>query len=60
MQAVVVVPADPFDDGELELGAGLPDGSRISSVLKLSTKLSAIALSYASPIEPSDPRTSWS
>lgn len=25
MQAVVVVPADPFDDGGFELCAGLPD-----------------------------------
>ena len=25
MQPVVVVPADPFNDGEIELGTGLPD-----------------------------------
>lgn len=43
MEAVVVEPGDVFDDGQLELGARAPDA--ISSVLKVSTKLSAIALS---------------
>ena len=42
-----VEPADVFDDRELELGAGLPDavGDLLGSVLKESTKLSAMALS---------------
>jgi len=44
VQALVVVPADPRDDREFQLAAGAPR-TVISSVLKLSTKLSAIALS---------------
>lgn len=45
MEAVVVKPADPFDDRELELGSVGQTRSAISSVLKESTKLSASALS---------------
>jgi hypothetical protein len=45
VQAGVVEPAEVFDDRELELRAGAPDGSAISSVLKESTNDSASALS---------------
>ena len=60
VQAGGVVPADVFDDGELELRAVRQTRSRINSVLKLSTKLSAAALSKASPTVPIDARTPWS
>jgi hypothetical protein len=42
VQSDVVEPAEVLHDGQLELRAGAPDAS---SVLKLSTKLSASALS---------------
>jgi hypothetical protein len=45
VQAHGAEPGGVFDDRELVLGAGAPDGSAISSVLKVSTKLSAKALS---------------
>jgi hypothetical protein len=45
VQAPVVVPADPLDDRQLKLVAAAQTRSRMSSVLKVSTKLSAIALS---------------
>jgi hypothetical protein len=45
VRAVGVKPDDPFDDREFELGLGVPDAVEISSVLKVSTKLSAIELS---------------
>ena len=46
MQAVVVVPADVGDDRELDLALWVRHTrSRISSVLMVSTKLSASALS---------------
>jgi hypothetical protein len=45
VQAVVVEPADVFDDAELELGRVRQTRSATSSVLKLSTKLSERALS---------------
>jgi hypothetical protein len=43
VQAAVVEPGDVLDDRELQLAAGAPDAV-ISSVLKLSTKLSAMLL----------------
>ena len=45
MQSVVVKPADVLDDGEFELGSGEPQAVGDQLVLKLSTKLSASALS---------------
>lgn len=45
VEAVLVESGDPFDDRELELGAVRQTRSAMSSVLKLSTKLSAKALS---------------
>ena len=59
-QALVVEPGDVLDDGELELRAVRQTRSRINSVLKLSKKLSAAALSKASPTVPIDARTPWS
>jgi hypothetical protein len=53
VQLLVVEPADVFDDGQLELGAGAPNAVGDELVLKLSTKLSAMALSPTEPIEPS-------
>ena len=45
VEAVVVEPADPFDDRELELGPGAPDTVGHQLGLEESTKLSASALS---------------
>ena len=43
-----------------EIRVSAPYRSRINSVLKLSTKLSAVALSNASPTEPIEASTPWS
>jgi hypothetical protein len=56
----VVEPADVLDDGQLELRAGAPDAVGDQLGLKLSTKLSARALSSASPTESIEPSTLWS
>jgi hypothetical protein len=60
MQPRVVEPGDPFDDRQLELAAGAPDAVGDQLGLEISTKLSAIALSRASPTVPIDARTPWS
>ena len=57
MQPAMVEPVDVFEDSELHLGAGLPhtvfDQLRFERV----DKDSAIALSYASPTDPTDAST---
>jgi hypothetical protein len=45
VEALGIEPGDVLDDGEFELCAVRQTRSRSSSVLKLSTKLSAVALS---------------
>jgi hypothetical protein len=54
VQAGVVEPPEVLHDGELELRRVRLTRSAISPVLKLSTKLSASALSYSSPTEEPD------
>ncbi len=54
VQTGVVEPADVFDDGQLERVRVRQTRSQISSVLNELTKLSASALSSASPAVPTD------
>jgi hypothetical protein len=60
VEAVVVEPGDPSTIASSSCVRVRQTRSAISSVLKLSTKLSAIALSSASPTEPIDARRPWS
>ena len=60
VQAGGVEPADVLDDSELELPARAPHAIGDQLGLEASTKLSASALSYASPTVPIDARTQLS
>jgi hypothetical protein len=60
VQAAVVEPADVLDDGGSSWERVRRTRLAMSSVLKLSAKLSASALSKASPTDPTEAGTPWS
>lgn len=58
LEAHRVEPVDPLDDGHLELGSGAPQAVELHELgLEVSMSASAIALSYASPLAPTDAAT---